>query len=168
MIREYEKAIWPEVQKRLGDRINKVVPIVGTVFPNFSFLRAVARTFRMWHPRGPDQIEIWSWTFVDTAAPPEVKEALRLESVRSFSPGGIYEQDDMENWQECTRTCRGVVTRRYPLNYQMGLGREHFDDEIMGWASDDVVSESNARRFYRRWAQLMTSKNWAEASVVRA
>ena len=28
-----------------------------------------------------------------------------------FSPSGTFEQDDMDNWQECTRTCRGVVTR---------------------------------------------------------
>ena len=40
----------------------------------------------------------------------------------------------MENWQECTRTCQGVVTRRYPLNYQMGIGHERFDDALGAWA----------------------------------
>lgn len=161
-IMAYEKAIWPEVKKRLGPRCTKVFPIVGTVFPHFSCLRAVARTFRVWHPRGPDSIEIWSWTFVDTAAPPEIKEALRLASIRSFSPGGVYEQDDMENWEECTRTCRGVVSRRYPLNYQMGLGHDRYNDEMAAWASDYRSSENSHRRFYQRWMELMSAEKWTE------
>jgi 3-phenylpropionate/trans-cinnamate dioxygenase alpha subunit len=96
----YEEAIRLQVEARLGPRYGQVNPIVGTVFPNFSFLRAAARTFRVWHPRGPDKIEIWSWIYVDTAAPPEVKEAVRLAGVRAFSPSGTFEQDDMDNWQQ--------------------------------------------------------------------
>ena len=161
-IEAYEQAILPEVKKRLGPRFDQLFPIVGTVFPNFSMLRAVARTFRVWHPRGPDKIEIWAWTFVDKVAPPEVKEAFRLASIRGFSPGGVYEQDDMENWQECTRTCRGIVTRRHPLNYQMGLGHDGFDDNLQAWASDFHTSESNHRCFYQRWAQLMAAQSWAD------
>ena len=49
---------------------------------------------------------------VDKAAPQEVKDALRPASVRSFSPSGTFEQDDKDNWQECTRAGRGVVGRR--------------------------------------------------------
>ena len=89
---------------------------------------------------------------------------LRLGSIRAFSPGGVYEQDDMENWEECTRTCRGVVSRRYPLNYQMGLGHDRYNDEMAAWASDYRSSENSHRRFYQRWLQLMSAKKWAEAS----
>ena len=99
-----------------------VNPIVGTVFPNFSFLRATSRTFRVWHPRGLIRLEVWSWVYVDKAAPPEVKEALRLAGIRGFSPSGTFEQDDMDNWQECTRTCRGVVSRRLCLEHPDGAG----------------------------------------------
>src|SRR5919197_5386230 len=161
-ITAYEAAIRPEVERRLGPRFDIIFPIVGTLFPNFSFLRSTARTFRVWHPRGPDKIEVWSCTFVDKAAPAEVKEAFRLAALRTFSPSGTFEQDDMENWQECTRTCRGVVNRRYPLNYQMGLGHERFSEELMAWASDYRWSEINPRRFYQRWAHLMTADSWAE------
>jgi len=161
-ILDYEAAIRPEVEKRLGSRLRLVNPIVGTVFPNFSLLRATSRTFRVWHPRGPDKIEIWSWVYVDKAAPPQVKEALRLTGVWGFSPSGSFEQDDMDNWQECTRTGRGVVSRRYPLNYEMGLGHERFNEDLMAWASDWRMSESNHRHFYRRWAQLMATHSWAE------
>ena len=139
-----------------------IFPIVGTLFPNFSFLRASARTFRVWRPRGPDKVEVWASIFVDKAAPPDVKEAYRLAGIRTFSPSGTFEQDDMENWQECTRTCQGVVTRRYPLNYQMGMGQERFDDELGAWASNSRFSELNPRRFYERWAQLMSADSWAE------
>jgi nitrite reductase/ring-hydroxylating ferredoxin subunit len=158
----YEQETRAAVERRLGPRLGLVNPIVGTVFPNFSFLRTLARTFRVWHPRGPETTEIWSWNYVDKAAPPEVKAAMRLAGIRGFSPSGTFEQDDMDNWQECTRTCRGVVSRRYRLNMQMGLEHERFDAALMGWASDYRFSESNHRCFYRRWAQLMAAESWAE------
>lgn len=104
-----------------------------------------------------ENFAVWSWTFVDKAAPPQVKDAFRIASIRSFSPSGLYEQDDMENWKHCTRTCRGVVTQRQLLNYQMGLGHEHFDEEAAAWSSDFHISESNHRQFYQRWLQLMTT-----------
>ena len=152
---DYEQQIRPEVEKHLGPRAGLINPLVGTMFPNFSMLRATSRTFRVWQPRGPDKTEVWSWVYTDKAAPSRVKEAIRLGGVRGFSPSGTFEQDDMDNWQECTRTCRGVVSRRLPVNTQMGLGHERFDEKLNAWASDFRISESNHRQFYRRWAQLM-------------
>jgi phenylpropionate dioxygenase-like ring-hydroxylating dioxygenase large terminal subunit len=159
----YEQSIRGEVEQRLGPRINRINPIVGTVFPHFSMLRATSHTFRVWHPRGPDRTEVWSWVYVDRAAPPEVKEAARLAGVHGFSPSGTFEQDDMDNWQECTRVGRGVVARRSELNTQMGLGHERFDDDLGAWRSEFRVSESNQRQFYRRWAALMGSDGWPKA-----
>jgi phenylpropionate dioxygenase-like ring-hydroxylating dioxygenase large terminal subunit len=157
VIQEYERQIKPEVDRRLGPRAGLINPIVGTVFPNFSLLRATSRTFRVWQPRGPGRTEVWSWVFIDKAAPPEVKEAIRLAGVRGFSPSGTFEQDDMDNWQECTQTCRGVMSRRMPLNTQMGLGRERFDPALGAVASEFRMSESNHRQFYGRWAELMAN-----------
>jgi 3-phenylpropionate/trans-cinnamate dioxygenase alpha subunit len=155
------------VEQRLGPRRHLVNPIVGTVFPNFSMLRATSRTFRVWHPRGPDKIVVWSWVYTDTAAPAAVKEAMRLAGVRGFSPSGTFEQDDMDNWLECTQTCRGVVSRRVPLNTQMGLGHDRFDPDLQAWASDYRLSENNHRHFYQRWAQLMAASSWAEVAAAR-
>jgi len=160
----YEAQILPEMRRRLGPRLDRGKPIVGTVFPNFSLLRPTSRTIRVWHPRGPDKTEVCAWIFVDKAAPSEVKKALRLAGARVFGPGGTFEQDDMDNWQGCTQTGRGVVARRYPLNYGMGLGRERFDEDLGAWASDYRYSESNHRGFYRRWAQLMAADSWAEVA----
>ena len=158
----YEEQILPEMKQRLGARLQLGKPIAGTVFPNFSMLRPTSRTIRVWHPRGPDKTEVWAWIFVDKAAPPEVKKALRLAGARVFGPGGTFEQDDMDNWQGCTQTARGAVARRALLNYEMGLGDERFDEELGGWASGYRYSESNHRRFYRRWAQLMAADSRGE------
>jgi len=160
----YEAQIRPEMAQRLGPRLGLVKPVVGTVFPNFSMLRPTSRTLRVWHPRGPDKTEVWAWVYVDKAAPAEVKAAIRLAGARVFGPSGTFEQDDMDNWQECTQTGRGVVARRALLNYEMGLGHERFDAELQAWASDHHLSESNHRQFYRRWAQLMAAKSWAEVA----
>ena len=158
----YEQECRPEAVKRLGERLESVSPIVATVFPNFSMIRSTSHSFRVWHPKGPDHIEIWAWVFVDKAAPPPVREALRLNGLRGFGPSGTFEQDDMDNWQECTQTCRGVVSRRYDLNMQMGLGRDVYRPELGAWASDYRLSESNHRQFYRRWAEVMAADSWAE------
>jgi phenylpropionate dioxygenase-like ring-hydroxylating dioxygenase large terminal subunit len=151
----YEKEIQLEAQGRLGPRIKRINPLFGTVFPNFSLNRAPAHTFRVWHPKGPDKTEVWLWAYADKAASPDIKQAMRLASLRSFGVSGAFEQDDMDNWQQCTETCRGVVSRRYQLNMQMGLGHETRREDLGAWASDFRMSESNHRVFYRRWAELM-------------
>ena len=158
----YEQETRPEMVKRLGPRAEQVSPIVATVFPNLSIIRSTSHSFRVWHPKGPGEIEIWSWVFVDKAAPLEVKEALRVNGLRGFGPSGTFEQDDMDNWQECTHTSRGVVSRRFDLNIQMGLGHEQYRPDLGGWASDFRLSESNHRQFYRRWAELMAAERWAD------
>ncbi len=159
-IEKYEKEIAASVRRRLGPRANLINPIVGTVFPHFSLLRGTSRTFRVWQPRGPEKTEVRSFVFADKAAPSEVKRAIRQAGIRGFSPSGSFEQDDMDNWQECTQTCRGVVARRMPINNRMGLGHDHFDPDLGAWVSDYRFSESNQRRFYRRWAELMAAADW--------
>jgi phenylpropionate dioxygenase-like ring-hydroxylating dioxygenase large terminal subunit len=158
----YEEEIFPEIVNRLGPRAGRFKPVAGTVFPNFSMLKPTSRTFRVWHPRGPDKTEVWAWVYVDKAAPPDVKEAVRLAGVRVFGPAGVFEQDDMDNWQACTQAGRGAVARRHPLNYEMGLGRERYDDDLKAWTSEYRFSESNHRQFYQRWAQLMAAESWAK------
>ena len=162
----YEQETRPEVVNRLGPRAEQVSPIVATVFPNLSIIRSTSHSFRVWHPKGPGEIEIWAWIFVDKAAPPPVKDALRVNGLRGFGPSGTFEQDDMDNWQECTHTSRGLVSRRFELNMQMGLGHEQYRPDLGGWASDFRISESNHRQFYRRWAELMAANSWGDLPEV--
>ena len=85
-IETYEREVAAEVRQRLGPRANLINPIVGTVFPNFSLLRGTSRTFRVWQPRGPEKTEVRSFVFMDKAAPPEVKKAIRQAGIRGIQP----------------------------------------------------------------------------------
>lgn len=57
------------LRERLGDsRVEG--PLTnghGTVFPNFSYL-PVNGSIRVWHPKGPDRMEVWAWTVHGRAA----------------------------------------------------------------------------------------------------
>ena len=164
IIKDYEDDTREELEARLGPRAAMLNPVVGTVFPNFSVLRGSSHSIRVWQPKGPDSVEIWSWAFVDVAAPPEVKEAIRKSAVWGFGPSGTFEQDDMDNWQECTVSSRGVMARRQMLNYQMGLGRESYNEDYEAVIADFRYSDSNQRYFYKRWGELMAARSWADLS----
>jgi len=154
-IAEFHRRLLPETERRLGAvRARMMSPVHGTVFPNLSFLFGT-RTLRIWHPKGPEKIEVWAWILVERAAPPEVKDAIRLHCLRRFSPGGTWEQDDADNWMQATQASRGVACRRVPLNYQMGLGREGVHDDLPGRVGP-FFSDTCQRNFYRRWAEVMS------------
>ena len=162
-VQVYEDEVRAEVQERLGPRLNIVKPIVGTIFPNFSFIRAsTTQEFRTWHPRGPGKIEVWSCCFADKEAPPHIKELYRRTGLRTFGPAGTFEQDDSDNWEECTHTARGLMSKRIPVNNQMGMGKDRFDEDLMAWANDRPVSEHTHRAFYRHWQKVMSADSWAE------
>ncbi len=132
----------------------------GTVFPNFSYL-PVNGSIRVWHPKGPDRMEVWAWTVLDRSMPEEVREAQRLYNLRTFGPSGIFEQDDGENWSECQAIAHGFMTNSTPLNYQMGIGSDREEPGYPGITSE-LLSDSAGRAFYRRWAELMRTPAWHE------
>ena len=148
---EREQAI-----RRLGEVRGK--GIFGghmNVFPTFSFLPGTY-TMRVWHPRGPAEIEVWAWALVDKGMTPDQKDAIRLGVMRTFSVGGMFEQDDGENWLEIQRVLRGYMARRNMLNIQMGLGHERTDDPRFPGKTNHVYGETAARGFYHRWAELLS------------
>lgn len=150
------------LRERLGDaRVEG--PLTNghaTVFPNFSYL-PVNGSIRIWHPKGPDRMEVWAWTVVDKSWPDEVKEAQRLYNLRTFGPSGIFEQDDGENWSEVQAISHGFITNGVPLNYQMGLGSERVDGRHPGRTSE-LYSDAAGRSFYARWQTLMNTPAWHE------
>ncbi|WP_285493975.1 aromatic ring-hydroxylating dioxygenase subunit alpha [Actinomadura sp. NBRC 104425] len=150
------------LRERLGDaRVEG--PLTNghaTVFPNFSYL-PVNGSIRVWHPKGPDRMEVWAWTIVDKSMPPEVREAQRLYNLRTFGPSGIFEQDDGENWSEVQAISHGFITNGVALNYQMGLGTEREDGRYPGRTSE-LYSDAAGRSFYSRWRELMNTPAWHE------
>ena len=162
-LKAYFQETYAETATRLDTIRADANVIPGTVFPNFSllWLRGFA-TIRVWHPRAAGSLEVWSWTIVDTAAPPPIKDTLRVITLASFSPGGIFEQDDGENWNQCHASSRGPVTRGYDLNYSMGQGRERLHESLPGLTSPKAPSEIGQRGFYRFWSKLMSGQDWSQ------
>jgi phenylpropionate dioxygenase-like ring-hydroxylating dioxygenase large terminal subunit len=158
---DYMKEHAAEIESRLGAvRACNVSPSAGTVFPNLS-VHWLTRTLRVWHPRGPGKMEIWSWAIVDKAAPPEIKDVMRFVSQYRFSPSGVFEQDDMDNWIQVTSAARSVIGRRYPANYQMSLSEPTPEIGLRGRLASRW-SDANQLSLYLQWAKMLEAKNWRE------
>lgn len=147
--------------ERLGPTRARMTGSVSSVnlFPNFSFLPG-QNTFRVWQPKGPYRTDLHTWVLVNRNAPTEVKDAWRKGAMLTFSPAGVFEMDDGDNWEFSTQSNRGVVTRRQPLHYGLGLGTQVGDSELPGNVFRGQVNDANQRAFYRRWSDLLRSKTW--------
>ncbi|APX75609.1 3-phenylpropionate/cinnamic acid dioxygenase subunit alpha [Achromobacter insolitus] len=165
-IRKYLYRIQPEVARRLGDVRSKMIGSISSagVFPNLSFLPG-QNTFRVWHPRGPGKIELHTWTLVNKSAPPEIKERWRKGAMLTFSPSGVFEMDDGENFEFSTRTNAGFMTRQQDLYMGLGRGTRLEESVLPGNVYRNQVNEANHRAFYRRWLDLMQARSWNDVPL---
>ena len=161
-----------EQRRKLWGKRSRVVAGPGTLFPNMSYLPRQPRTIAVWHPDGAEHTEAWRWFLVDKNAPSEVKEFLRQYYIRYSGPGGLTEQDDMENWNYAHSASKGVIARRYAYNYQMGREfppqPQGLEPKLPGQAVDvtkGVAGEQNQRGFYARWAEFMDATSWKELAT---
>ncbi|WOQ16268.1 aromatic ring-hydroxylating dioxygenase subunit alpha [Raineyella sp. W15-4] len=157
-----------KASERLGsiERGTRLMVQHMTVFPTCSFLPGI-NTIRSWHPRGPHEIEVWAFTLVDADAPEEIKEEYRRQTLRTFSAGGVFEQDDGENWVEIQHVLRGHKARSMPFNAQMGLGQTDSDNPTYPGTMSYVYSEESARGLYAQWARMMMAPDWAALEATR-
>jgi nitrite reductase/ring-hydroxylating ferredoxin subunit len=154
-------------EERLGpERARAFKACHMTVFPNFSLLPGI-NTMRVWHPKGPGQIEIWAWVVVDADAPPDVREAWRKGTLRTFSPGGHFEQDDGENWVEIQKVLRGHIARQTPLNVQMNSGHDQYDVNGYPGRTSHVYGEMAARGFYQHWQDMLENDTWDGVALAK-
>ena len=160
-VTEYFRQVAEERDKRLSDKLY-APGSTGTIFPNVSFHGWFPRGFGVWQPRGPMLTEGWRWVIVDSDAPQEVKDLIRYYSNWYAGPQGMTEQDDMENWNYATEASAGTIARRYPYNYQMGMGRAQPVDSLQDALFTPFMSETNPLWYYRRWAEMMTADSWDE------
>ncbi|CAG9263000.1 aromatic ring-hydroxylating oxygenase subunit alpha [Paraburkholderia caribensis] len=156
---DYLRSREADVAARLGKLRSRMVGAVSSanVFPNFSFLPGY-NTFRTWQPQGPRQIQVQTWTLVNRNAPDSVKEKYRRGVARTFSPSGLFEMDDGENWENCTQTNAGFVTRKQKLHYGLGMNSEIEHDELKGNVHLRKYNDANQRAFYRQWLELMCAE----------
>lgn len=158
---KYLYVLQPKVAERLGELRSKMIGAISscTLFPNTSFLPG-QNTFRTWHPRGPGVIELHTWTFVNKNAPQEIKDMWRKGTMMTFSPSGVFEMDDGENWEYSTRSNAGFVTRQQELYLGLGSSTRIEDTELPGNVFEGQINEANQRAFYQRWLDLMKSDSW--------
>lgn len=156
---EFMAANSPGAVERLGEfrGSGRIDPIAGTIFPNLSFnFSPTIPNLRMWMPKGPEHMEVWVWGIVDAGVSDEVKAQMQTSFQRSFGPAGLIEQDDGDQWRAVTDGGRGYMTNRQWSYIGMGLGHERTDPVLPGQVGL-LISESNARAWYRRWRDLMVA-----------
>lgn len=144
----------------------------ASVFPNMSFVHNWPRveedsdevlpfiSIRQWQPISEDETEIVSWFAVDKNASEEFKALSYKAYLMCFGSGGMFEQDDVENWVSLTSTAGGPMARRLLLNSRMGMledGQNVVEPlttaEYSGPGSTRVgYSEYNQRELLLRWA----------------
>lgn len=158
----------PENREAIIERLGEFREVRGhmNVFPNFMMLGNY--TFRVTHPRGPKEMEIWSWAFVPKDAPEEVRDGIRKDVMRTFSPGGMFEQDDAENWDEMQRILRGHMARQNRFTYHMrGTAPVENEDGYPGGSSAHVYSDNAALNMYGFYRDLMSGASWEELKRMR-
>jgi len=133
----------------------------NTMFPTLSWLNGTA-TLRVWHPRGPNQVEVWAFCIADAAASDEVKAAFERSATRAFGPAGFLEQDDSENWAEIQKILRGNRARKSQLCLEMGLGNEKRREDGVPGITNYIFSETAARGLYKHWADLLIHEKWED------
>lgn len=159
----YMKSRQEAITARLGEFRAKMWGSVASanIFPNFSFLPGYF-TFRTFQPKGPAKTEIHAWTLVPKNMPDDIKDRFRRGSMRTFSPSGLLEMDDGENWEHSTAANAGFVTRNQKLCYAMAPEGELDDDSLPGTVTLGQLSDANQRLFYKKWAEMMNAGTWQD------
>jgi phenylpropionate dioxygenase-like ring-hydroxylating dioxygenase large terminal subunit len=164
----------PVFRQRLSDDQVAVLEnsknLHATVFPNLSFLisamtvegKFVSHTdMRVWVPKGPDKIVIYSWCLMERDAPEWWKNLSERAYIMSFGPSGMFEQDDSENWMDITRnSASGPASRHFAFEYLQGMGRPLATDfPGPGEVYEGKFTEANSRAFYDHWLGLILGRS---------
>lgn len=151
------------------DVLENLKNFIGNVFPNMSLLvshtevkgKMVSNTsIRMWKPISHNKMEVISWFLVEENASQDWIKRSKEAFVLTFSPSGIFEQDDTEVFTDITEIAEGEVSyqKDYMNNYTMGMHRNPVNDfPGPGVVYDDKFTEASQRNFFRYWLDLIRS-----------
>ncbi|MGN7932686.1 aromatic ring-hydroxylating oxygenase subunit alpha [Sphingopyxis sp. J-6] len=161
MLSPATQAYYQSVVDKLDERVSPIHGrcqwVAGNVFPNWSLL-PVFNTFRIAHPKGPGEIELWSYVYVDKEAPDDVRRELSKFYNFNFGPAGIIEQDDSAVWESIYVSSKGQQGRDAISHFHMGLGNEAWH-EGLGCFVTDQLSEAAQRNFYKQWASAIGTRS---------
>ena len=130
------------------------------IFPNFS---TNFHSVQLRLPKSANETEIWLFAFRDKKLSSEKNFNPLQWTKRYGGPAGLIEQDDSETWEQSTRGARGIVSRKFPLHYGMGLGHgEYVEDDDGPPRIETRANEHTQRWFYRGWAEWMAAESWLD------
>ena len=151
--------------------------LVGTVFPNFSYLvipltgtagqpaNAFAQV-RLWQPRGDGTMEAWSWTLVPKSASDEFREKSYLAAVQTFGSAGVFDQDDGVAGRGMNRTSTSIFGRSMKLNnqagFRVGTAAPIEDRQGPGLATSHRYEENSYRYTIRQWSRFVIDDAYPE------
>jgi PAH dioxygenase large subunit len=159
---QYAKTLGPD-QK---DMLHHLRVIVGTIFPNLSFIETQvgsaekAVILRIWQPISGTEMEVLSWVLAEREASREYKHAVLTKGFRNFGAAGVFEQDDMEIWASATQASNNPIAQQYPYSFHTALPylrRPATDHKGPGRAFRPPESEVAQLEFMRRWDQMMAT-----------
>ena len=150
------------------EMMTKVPPTIGTIFPNFSYLRfpqparpnefpMAFTNIRMWQPKAPGVMELWVWEFEYKCAPEQYKRDSYLAGQFGFGAGGIFEQDDTVVWEGIAKAGASPWLRREQaqLHYQQIRPEPDPDWKGPGQHFKSIYGEYCQEAFWRRWLSDM-------------
>ncbi len=112
-------------------------------------------------PKGSGKTETWYFTIAETSLSADEKRARVSMATHTHGPAGFLEQDDGENWDQSARGTRGVVARRYPLNFAMGLGHGDVQKAAGGPGFINTTINEHAQLWaWQSWAEWMEAADW--------
>jgi phenylpropionate dioxygenase-like ring-hydroxylating dioxygenase large terminal subunit len=107
--------------------LNRLRVIVGTIFPNLSFIESQvgpgekAIIIRQWQPVGGTEMEILSWVLAEKEASARYKATVLRKGFHNFGAAGVFEQDDIELWASATIASNNAIAKRFPYSFHTAL-----------------------------------------------
>ncbi|XNM45253.1 SRPBCC family protein [Escherichia coli] len=137
-VSSYYRETYAEAEQRLGEV--RALRLAGhnNISPTLSWLNGTA-TLRVWHPRGPDRVEVWACI---SAKPPPMKLKRALKrATRALGPAGFLEQDH-RRMGEIRKLLKGHRARNSKLCLEMGLRQEKRRDNGIAGITNYIFSET--------------------------
>jgi hypothetical protein len=148
-------------------------PTIGTVFPNFSYIRvgsptlpggppAVVTSIRVWQPIAPGKMELWNWQFVYECQSDQEKLDSYVTGQLTFGSAGNFETDDTVAWEGAARAAKSAWMQRENLSFNFEqAGRTTVDVAPdpdyhgPGIKRPTGFGEFTQLNFYRHWLAVM-------------
>ena len=165
MVEQFDLAQFSEAELEM---IRDRPPTIGTIFPNFSYLRFPSTgtiggfpvpftTLRMWQPVGPGTMELWTWQIGYKCAPDAFNEECYVAGQLNFGSAGMLEQDDTAVWEGIGKVGRSPWARNaeMTLHYNQMTTAADPDWAGPGTYHPTAYGENAQRAFWRRWLEYV-------------